>query len=221
MAFYGSFGQNEASCCVALLWRPSWSAISPPSSPSSPRPPSRPRRICRFLSGLFQPTAKSLSVEELTNKTKPSIVVILHTGRQGKQAGLGTGFVVGDGLIATNFHVIGEARPITVQTSRRHQARSHQRPRLRSPARSRRHQDRRQGPEAAPARRLRQAEGRPADRRPRHPLGLKYSVVAGVLSGKREIEGRRDAADRDADRTGQQRRAASSTRTARSSASCR
>src|SRR5437870_193299 len=58
---------------------------------------------------------KTISVEELAEKAKPSIVVILHTGRQGKQAGLGTGFVVdADGLIATNYHVIGEARPITV-----------------------------------------------------------------------------------------------------------
>ncbi len=28
---------------------------------------------------------------------------------------MGTGFVVGDGLIATNLHVIGEGRPIMVQ----------------------------------------------------------------------------------------------------------
>src|SRR4051795_6488547 len=43
----------------------------------------------------------ALSVEELAARTKPSLVVILHTGRQGKQAGLGTGFVVDkDGLIA-------------------------------------------------------------------------------------------------------------------------
>src|SRR5207253_173441 len=58
----------------------------------------------------------SPTVEKLAATAKQSIVVILYTGRDGRQVGLGTGFVVSaDGLIATNFHVIGEARPITVQ----------------------------------------------------------------------------------------------------------
>src|SRR5439155_7092899 len=64
-----------------------------------------------------QPAAKdTLSVEQLAAKAKASIVVIHHTGREGKRDGLGAGFVVSaDGLIATNLHVIGDARPITVQ----------------------------------------------------------------------------------------------------------
>src|SRR5688572_17558938 len=49
----------------------------------------------------------AFTAEELAENAKSSIVVILHTGRQGKQAGLGTGFVVDqEGLIATNYHVI-------------------------------------------------------------------------------------------------------------------
>lgn len=46
----------------------------------------------------------------------PSVVVIKHFGRDGKEDGVGAGFVISsDGLIATSLHVIGEARPIAVQ----------------------------------------------------------------------------------------------------------
>src|SRR5882724_4350473 len=57
------------------------------------------------------------SVTELAAQARKSIAVLLYTGRDGKQIGLGTGFVVGDGLIATNLHVIGEGRPVTVRLS--------------------------------------------------------------------------------------------------------
>jgi serine protease Do len=57
-----------------------------------------------------------LSVEQLAERAKNSIVVVTVTGRDGKSHGLGTGFVVSpEGLIATNLHVIGEARPISVE----------------------------------------------------------------------------------------------------------
>src|ERR1700728_4081763 len=57
------------------------------------------------------------SVEQIAEQAKPSVVIILFTGRDGKRQGLGTGLVVGEGLIATNYHVIGEGRPIQVQTA--------------------------------------------------------------------------------------------------------
>ena len=58
------------------------------------------------------------SVEQIVKQAKPSIVVISVAGREGGQQGLGTGFIISaGGLIATNLHVIGEARPITVQTA--------------------------------------------------------------------------------------------------------
>src|SRR5262249_36218739 len=68
------------------------------------------------------PAAKT--VEQLAESVRKSVVVITAPGRDGKRQGLGSGFVVSkDGLVATNLHVIGEGRPITVQTSdgRRHE----------------------------------------------------------------------------------------------------
>ena len=57
------------------------------------------------------------SLKELVAQVQPSIVVVSFTGRDGKTQGIGTGFVLSeDGLIATNLHVIGEARPISVRT---------------------------------------------------------------------------------------------------------
>jgi serine protease Do len=56
------------------------------------------------------------SVEELAASARKSVAVISYEGRNGKREGLGTGFVVGaDGLVATNRHVLGEARKITVE----------------------------------------------------------------------------------------------------------
>jgi regulator of sirC expression with transglutaminase-like and TPR domain len=55
-------------------------------------------------------------VVALTETARKSVVVITHYGRDGKQDGVGAGFLVArDGLIATCFHVIDEARPITVE----------------------------------------------------------------------------------------------------------
>jgi regulator of sirC expression with transglutaminase-like and TPR domain len=56
------------------------------------------------------------SVEELARDLRRSVVTIRYSGRGDGDRGLGTGFVVAaDGLVATNLHVIGEARPITVE----------------------------------------------------------------------------------------------------------
>src|SRR5438105_3094660 len=65
-------------------------------------------------------TTTSKAVERLADSARKSVVVITATGRDGKRQGIGTGFVVSaDGLIATNLHVIGEGRPVQVQSADR------------------------------------------------------------------------------------------------------
>ncbi|MBX7212074.1 MAG: trypsin-like peptidase domain-containing protein [Verrucomicrobiaceae bacterium] len=57
------------------------------------------------------------TVEEIAEVVTPSLVKVMQVGREGMD-GLGAGFVIrSDGLIATNKHVIGEARLIQVETS--------------------------------------------------------------------------------------------------------
>ena len=52
---------------------------------------------------------------KLASKIKPSVVTISTTSRGGSSWGVGTGFVVGqNGVIATNFHVIGDHREFQV-----------------------------------------------------------------------------------------------------------
>src|SRR3954471_15920945 len=61
-------------------------------------------------------SAEKQSIETLAEEARQSVVVISHFGRDGKEDGVGAGFVVSsNGLIATSLHVIGEARPIKVQ----------------------------------------------------------------------------------------------------------
>ncbi|WP_170266908.1 trypsin-like peptidase domain-containing protein [Brevifollis gellanilyticus] len=61
--------------------------------------------------------ASTKTVETIAKEVKPSVVKVLQDGREGLD-GLGTGFVVSpDGLIATNLHVIGEARRLEVELS--------------------------------------------------------------------------------------------------------
>ncbi len=64
------------------------------------------------------PSEAPLTVEQLAKIANKSVVEITVTGRQGDRIALGSGFIIqSDGLIATNLHVIAEARPITVKTS--------------------------------------------------------------------------------------------------------
>lgn len=56
------------------------------------------------------------TVEELARRIRPSVVVVSHFGRDGKEDGVGAGFIISsNGLIATSLHVIGEARQVKVK----------------------------------------------------------------------------------------------------------
>ncbi len=129
-------------------------------------------------------------VEKLAESVRKSVIVITTPGRDDKRAGLGTGFVVGEGLIATNYHVIGEGRAILVETTdgKKHEATAvHAFDRNLDLAIIR--VDIKGLPvlPLADSDRLKDGQSLVAVG---NPLGLKHSVVSGVLSGKREIDGR-------------------------------
>jgi len=134
----------------------------------------------------------ALSVKDLAAKVKGSIVVISQSGRDSSQAGLGTGFVIDKaaGLIATNLHVIGEARPISVQTA---EGKSltvkavHASDRALDLAIVQVEATDLQALELGDVTMLAQGEQVVVMG---NPQGLKHSVVSGVVSGTREIDGR-------------------------------
>ncbi|MDG1131815.1 MAG: transglutaminase family protein [Opitutales bacterium] len=67
-------------------------------------------------SSLFSNEKPNDPFANLAATVKPSVVTISSVNRGGGPWGVGTGFVVGaEGVIATNFHVIGEHREFTVE----------------------------------------------------------------------------------------------------------
>jgi regulator of sirC expression with transglutaminase-like and TPR domain len=133
-----------------------------------------------------------MGIDELTAKCRRSLVVITTIGRDGRQQGLGTGFFIdGSGIVASNLHVIGEARPIVVQTAdgKRH------------PVTEVLAFDRNldlalvkidvagtEPLELGDAGELKQGQSIVVLG---NPQGLEFSVVAGVVSGTREIDGKK------------------------------
>lgn len=136
--------------------------------------------------------APALSVAALAKQKLPSIVVINSTGRDGKQRGVGTGFAIAPDLIVTNLHVIGEGRDFEVETSSRQRLAVraiHAFDRFFDLAVVRVEADDLPPLELAPPQ-------QPLDSGAPvvvigNPLGLKHSVVSGVLSSIREVENRR------------------------------
>jgi len=134
---------------------------------------------------------KEESVERLFERARPSLAVITVPGRDGRQQGLGSGFVVAaDGLIATNMHVIGQGRPIAVQMAdgKRYNVTSvHASDQFLDLAILRVDADGLSPLPLGDSESLKQGQGVVALG---NPQGLRHSVVSGVVSGRREIEER-------------------------------
>ncbi|MBI3838159.1 MAG: trypsin-like peptidase domain-containing protein [Planctomycetia bacterium] len=131
------------------------------------------------------------SVEQLTQKARKSVAVITSVRRDGQHEALGSGFVIApDGLIATNFHVIGEGRAIRVQLAdgRQFDATAiHASDRQLDLAIVRIDAKDLPSLELGDSDSLKQGQSVVALG---NPQGLRNSVMAGVVSGVREMEGR-------------------------------
>lgn len=137
------------------------------------------------------PKPAPLAADALVQKVRPSLVSIEPAGRDGEIAGVGTGFVLSaDGLIATNFHVIGEGRALKVTrpdgtelevTAIHAWDREHDLAVLRVKADSLPMLELTDSEKVAQGDRV-AAMG--------NPLGLKFSVVEGIVSAKQDVDGR-------------------------------
>jgi len=154
--------------------------------------------LARFASGSDGPTptdepaSQPSTVEQIVQLVHPALVTISTDGRDAPAEGLGAGFVVSsDGLIATNLHVIGEGREFRVELSDGTELKvlsvhasdpHHDLAIVRVDAQGR----------ALPALQLGSAgevqQGQ-AIVVMGNPLGLRHSVVSGVVSAIREIDG--------------------------------
>jgi regulator of sirC expression with transglutaminase-like and TPR domain len=131
------------------------------------------------------------SIQQLVAAAKKSVVVVSFTGRDGSRQGLGAGFIISsNGLIATNLHVIGEARPIQIEL---HDGRKFDVTSVQATERSQDLAILKIDAEDLPPLPLGNSDelqaGQPVIAIG-NPLGLERSVVSGILSARREIDGR-------------------------------
>ncbi|MBK8000610.1 MAG: trypsin-like peptidase domain-containing protein [Verrucomicrobia bacterium] len=150
----------------------------------------QPKASAKEKSSTAAEAKSTASIDAPTATAMKSVVVIQHFGRDGKEDGVGAGFVISpDGLIATSLHVIGEARPISVQFpdgSQREVTEVHAWDRKFDLAIIRVKGERLPALAIGDSDALRQGAAVIALG---NPVGLKHSVVQGVLSARREVEG--------------------------------
>ncbi len=134
------------------------------------------------------------NVESLANAVRPSLVTIRVSDRDGQERGVGSGFVIDpSGLIATNFHVIQQGREFSVELwpnrtlkvlAIEASDRAGDLAILRVDT---------QG-EALPSLELAESDSIAQGAAVvafGNPLGLEYSVVQGIVSAIREVDGQR------------------------------
>ena len=128
----------------------------------------------------------------------PSMVTIRTSGRDGDERGIGVGFFIDPaGLIATNHHVIGEGRDFTVHRYTDEKNQRGERLKVTAIEASDRNADLaivRVDPADAPYPTLKLSESGNVDQGERvlafgNPLGMRQSVVEGIVSAVREIDG--------------------------------
>lgn len=133
---------------------------------------------------------KPKTVEELAKEIKASVVVITAAGRGNEKNSLGTGyFVSANGLIATNFHVIGEGRPLAVEMA---DGKKFDVVSIEATDRGRDLALIKIDAKNSPALPLGDSDELKDGQQIvalGNPQGLKHSVVSGVVSGRREIDG--------------------------------
>ena len=146
-----------------------------------------------LAASVFADEPRGGDLETLVSRVRPSVVTIRVQGRDGDELGIGTGFVIdSDGLIATNFHVIQEGRPFTVETSNKRKLK------VLSVEASDRIGDLAILKVAVGQQKLSElplADDESPNQGSRvvafgNPLGLRDSVVEGIVSAVREVEGR-------------------------------
>lgn len=147
--------------------------------------------IIYLLSFTINTQLKDTETQTIAKNTKPSIVVIKSKGRSEGREALGTGFFISkDGLLVTNYHVIGEGKKITIETSDGKEIE------VTSIYAIDRENDLAILKATNPIGSfLKISESDTFNDGTSvvavgNPQGLKHSVVSGIISGKREIEGR-------------------------------
>jgi len=130
-------------------------------------------------------------VEVMVERVRPSTVTVTVSGRDGRQQGMGTGFVISrDGLIATNLHVIDEARPVSVKFA---DGKTFEVTEIHATDKTMDLAVLRIDAHDLPALELGNSDALKPGQEViaiGNPLGLERSVVRGVVSELREIEGR-------------------------------
>ena len=153
-----------------------------------------PSLILPILFGSFSFAAdasKVKTVEQIAAAVHPSIAVLTVNARDGNGASLGTGFVVSaDGLIATNFHVIDVGRAVTVELA---DGKQYPATEVYAADRERDLAVIRIGAKGLTPLKLgdstKMKDGQPVVA-VGNPRGFKRSVVTGVLSSRRVVDGR-------------------------------